>query len=284
MRFAWAVLLLLVHGAAWAQSVVLPAQVKGSPGAWIIIAPESVDGGAVKWRIDPGLQEVRLDLLLPPELLTKLKGKVVTGTPGRYKIEAWCAKGNVASDIATCWVEIVGSPTPPDPKPPKPPEPKPPEPKPPEPDGIVKKEVRVLIVYESADLGKMPPAQQAILFSQTLRAFLDSKCAQGPKNKEWRIYDKDVDTRGESKIWQEAMKQPRQAVPWLQISHGINAAGMPVWSPGVLLPADVDATIKLLKESIELSAAAPVQMPERMTIAERVAWWERSHPQYASKP
>lgn len=118
--------LLLLAVPAWAQKVTLPAEVRGTVGAWVIIAPESVDGGSPRWRLDPGLQEVRLDLLLPPETLKQLRGKVVTALKdGRYKVEAWNARGDEASDIATCWV-VIGTPGPgpgPDPNPPDPPGP-----------------------------------------------------------------------------------------------------------------------------------------------------------------
>ena len=101
---------------ASAQSVKIPPVIKGSRGAWIIVAPV-VDGGAPKWRIDPNLQEVDLGALLPAEFVSKLKGKVFTSAvDGSFKIEIWCAKANEASDIATCMV-VVGSAV--DPPPPK---------------------------------------------------------------------------------------------------------------------------------------------------------------------
>ncbi len=104
---------LLLAAPAQAQKVTLPAEVKAGVGAWVIVAPESLEGGKPKWRADPGLQEVRLDLLLPPETLAQLKGKVYTSpTAGRFRVEAWNAKGDVASEISTCWV-VVGEPAPP---------------------------------------------------------------------------------------------------------------------------------------------------------------------------
>lgn len=128
------------------QSVTLPAEVRGAPGAWIIVAPEAVDGGQPKWQVDPALQEVRLDLLLPPETIASLRGKVLTGNvPGRYRVLAWNAKGDVASDLAECWVVIV-DPNPPPPDPPKPPDPTP-GPTPPVPAGAR----AVLILHESAE-------------------------------------------------------------------------------------------------------------------------------------
>lgn len=112
MKYFFTLILLSLPSLAYGQSVTLPIEVKGAVGAWIIIAPEKIDGGTPKWRIDPGLQEVRLDLLLPPEMLKQLKGKVVTANQaGKYKIECWNAKADQASDIATCWI-VIGNPTP----------------------------------------------------------------------------------------------------------------------------------------------------------------------------
>lgn len=97
---------------AAAPTVTLPVEIRGSVGAWIIVAPELVDGGKPRWRFDDGLQEVRLDLLFPTDLVSQAKGKVFTAAAaGRFKVEAWNAKGDVASDITTCWI-VVGSPTP----------------------------------------------------------------------------------------------------------------------------------------------------------------------------
>lgn len=111
-RLASLLLLFALAMPAFGQSVTLPSEIKGAVGAWIIIAPEKIDGGEPKYRIDAGLQEVRLDLLLPADMLVKLKGKVVTANvPGIYKVESWNAKADVASLISTCMV-IVGTPQP----------------------------------------------------------------------------------------------------------------------------------------------------------------------------
>lgn len=160
---------------ASAQSVTLPAEIKGGVGAWVIVAPEKVDGGAPKWRLDPGLQEVRLDLLLPPEVLGKLKGKVVTAqAPGRYKIESWNAKGDVASEIAICWVVIQGS----GPEPPKPP---PPEPVPPDPMPVPKTDaLSIVAVWESAD---STPAVAAVMKNLAFWKSLE------PLNVKWFQFD-----------------------------------------------------------------------------------------------
>src|SRR5438128_1421283 len=101
MKRLFALLLLLVPLPAFAQSVTLPAELRGDPGEPIIVAPEKIDGGALlKWEIDPALKEIRLDLLFGPELAAKAKGKLIFGkTPGKYRVRAWNAKGDVPSDL-----------------------------------------------------------------------------------------------------------------------------------------------------------------------------------------
>ena len=120
-RIVLSICLFACASIAHAQSVTLPPQIRGSVGSWIIVAPK-VDGGAPKWRVDSGLEEVDLSLLLPAELIAKLRGKVFTSpVDGKFKVEVWNAKGDVASDIATCWI-IIGKPGPgPNPPPVDPP-------------------------------------------------------------------------------------------------------------------------------------------------------------------
>lgn len=240
------VLLGLASPAA-AQSVTLPAEIKGSPGAWVIVAPEKTEGGKPRWRIDPGLQEVRLDLLLPPETLAQLRGKVVTAAvPGRYRVESWNAKGDVASEIATCWV-VIGDPGPPTPPtPPKPPVPPiPPIPPIPPPDvaPIPAPGFRALFIYETAELAKLPPGQIAALYAKDIYDYLNAKCVKGldGKTAEARWWDKDVNTSNEAPHWQAAMKRERKSLPWLIISDGTKGYEGP-------LPLTAEDTISLLKK------------------------------------
>lgn len=119
----FALLLTPIHGHA--QSVTLPPEIKAARLQWIIVAPLKVDGGKVKWRLDPELQEVDLGGLLPADIKDKLLGKVVTyagnASDIKLKVECWNAKGDVASEIAVCWV-VIGKPepVPPGPTPPNP--------------------------------------------------------------------------------------------------------------------------------------------------------------------
>ena len=120
-------ILLVMPLVASAQKVTLPTEVRGSVGEWIVI-PAEVEGGAPKWKLPPGLDEVNLAAIFSPDCLAKAKGKVVKASaPGRFTVLSWNAKGDVASDLATCTVIITGAPTTPPSPPTDPGQPLPPE-------------------------------------------------------------------------------------------------------------------------------------------------------------
>lgn len=127
--------------------------------------------------------------------------------------------------------------------PPIPPEPPTPDPDDPPGPPIPGKENRVLIIYESSDLPKYPPAQTAVFAAASLREYLAKKCVKGPDGKtpEYRIWDKDVDTVNVSTVWKDAMKLQRQSLPWIIVSNGSTGFSGP-------LPTDVDSTVTLLKK------------------------------------
>lgn len=228
--------LLLLALPLWGQSIKLPAEAKGEPGAFVKI-PADTDGKEVRWYSpDKGLQ------VFPVELLKDSKTAVVTANaPGRYRLIAWTAKGDVPSDPAICVVVIGDAPPDPGPNPPKPPDPPVP---PPDPSPISGK--RVLIVYETADASRLPEKQQQILYGKTPRDYLNQKCDPDPdgKTKGWRIYDKDVDTSGEAKVWQDAMKRERKSLPWLIIGNGKTGYEGP-------LPSTVDEFMSLAKKYLD---------------------------------
>lgn len=105
--------------------------------------------------------------------------------------------------------------------------------------------LRMLIIEESAERNKLPPAQASILFSTEIRKYLNGKCPAGSdgKTKEWRIWDYDSDTSAEEKHWQAAMnrKPGKDKLPWVIISNGKTGYEGP-------LPATVAETITLLKK------------------------------------
>lgn len=197
----------------------------------------NVDGvppkAGVIWRISP---DKDID---KSSASTKTKLEFVA-PPGEYRVEALAI--TLSTDGTTDIQEakatvVIGTPKPPEPVPPDPgpgPTPVPPTPAP---TGF-----RVLMTYETSQ--SMPQAQANILYAQSVRDYLQSKCVVGEdkKTKEWRIWDKDVDTTHEGKFWQEAMKRPKASTPWIQIYAGGKLA-----HEGVL-PADVDAALALLKK------------------------------------
>ena len=135
------------------------------------------------------------------------------------------------------------------------------------------------MVEDTKNRIKLPKEQLAILFDKKVRDYLQSKCVTEPDNKTkgWRIWDKDVDATNDLKVWQEAMKRPRElkikdaaldrfevyspsgvllatfsrreeavafsqrSNPWIIISDGKKGYEGP-------LPKDVDATLELLKK------------------------------------
>lgn len=98
------------------------------------------------------------------------------------------------------------------PRPPPGPDPSPPPP--PVPGGM-----RVLMVYETADLGKLPSSQLVVLHGQAVREYLNQKCVKGPDGKtaDWRLWDAHVSLENEREIWRNLMARPRTSLPWVHI-------------------------------------------------------------------
>lgn len=226
MRWLAAAVFLAISGVANGQSVTLPDVVTGVPGQWIVLAPTKVDGGPVKWRFDAALQEVNLGQLLPDEMVSKLKGKVVTTTQaGRYKYECWTAKGDVASDIAVGWVVILGPSPPVPPPPPLPPDPKP-VPPPPSPAPIPVAGFRVLVVFSQAGgTAVLTKQQYNELYGAEVANYLNAKCAKDGSQPSWRIWNEATPLIATPKMWQDAIARPRGNLPWLIISDGVSSAG-----------------------------------------------------------
>lgn len=115
-------------------------------------------------------------------------------------------------------------PVPPGPNPPGPNPPTPPDP----PAPIPLAGLRSLIVYESADVHKLPAAQMKALYSVNLRKALTDYCIKTDKGlAEWRYWDKDAPTENEPAHWQAAMKlaheklsQPGFVSPLWILSNG----------------------------------------------------------------
>lgn len=170
---------------------------------------------------------------------------LVTGVAsGRVELAVTKVGAKSNADVFRQQIDCLKGPQPPpEPKPPepKPPEPKPPDPTPAPPVPVPVKDLKVLIVYESAQLGVLPPSQHAILYSKPFREWLNSKTAMGPHGvHEWGIYDKDVDLSAYGPPWVEMMSKPKTSIPWL-VLYG----GGKFLHEGPL-PANVDETKKVI--------------------------------------
>lgn len=101
---------------------------------------------------------------------------------------------------------------------------------------------RVLIVYESESLKDYPRAQVDALYSADVRDYLDSKCVKGESDwPDYRILDQHADMTADAIWWQEAMKRPRQSMPWILIDSPQGGFEGP-------MPASVETMLELLKK------------------------------------
>lgn len=120
----------------------------------------------------------------------------------------------------------------------------PPPPPPPSPDAapIPVPGFRVLMVYESGTLSRLPASQLAVLSSTEIRLYLIARCVKGVdgKTSEWRVYDQNVNLSAETPLWKAAMQRPRKSIPWILISTGTSGFEGP-------LPATIKETLELLK-------------------------------------
>lgn len=82
------------------------------------------------------------------------------------------------------------------------------DPTPPIPTGVM----RVLILFEADDLPILPVEQMLALQGPEVRAWLTSHKA------DWRIWDQHIDTKFADKFWQDAVKLPRDSLPWIWVT------------------------------------------------------------------
>lgn len=159
---------------------------------------------------------------------------------GQCTLVVWPTRATTEEEILTRELDIRLLPIPP-PEPPTPPKPPEPPTPPPSPAPIPEKGFRVLIVTESPEVSALPASQQLILTAGPVWEYLNTHAVQGPVNKEWRIWPKNVNTTGERKLWQDAMARPRTSYPWILISNGETGFEGP-------LPSTVAETLTLLKK------------------------------------
>jgi len=84
---------------------------------------------------------------------------------------------------------------------------------PPSPGQVVSTGVRVLVLYETAD------QSVEVMRSKSVREWLKSHGV------EVRLWDDDVDASNVDPFWRDAVKLPRDSLPWMWVSNG-NGGGV----------------------------------------------------------
>jgi hypothetical protein len=223
-------LTLAAAGPLWAASLKIPAEVPAQPGRWLVLSPDT-DCVAVDYVGYDGLEPFPSSELKDPRKLVVQ----APATAGRFR---FTAIGTLKDELARCDFVVVVGDAPPGPAPGPGPGPGPPNPPTPV-TGL-----HALVLYESAELTKLPAAQQNVLYAKSVRDYLNAHTPAGPDGKthQWRMYDWDTDVSAEAKDWQALMarKPDKAKLPWLIIAG----------DKGVLfegpLPVDADAMLKLL--------------------------------------
>lgn len=212
-------------------TLILPDVVKGGSGQIIAVTAKGT-ATDIHWHSsDRNLHIADRTLLSDPNTIL-----VTAQAPGDYVISAYGSLHNRATDIITTHLVISGE-VPPGPSPtPEPPGPKPPTPPPTPPAPIPAKGLHVLIVYDEAKAGSLSAEQTAILGSDVIRDYVNSKTQGGI-----RVWRSSVDTKNEDQLWQDAFAKAKgKKLPWIIVSNGKTGTEQE-------LPANVDATMTLLK-------------------------------------
>lgn len=197
---------LTASSTAWSQSVKLPETVKVPAGRLAAIKVEW-EGSDCRWAV-PSALDVFREYDPDPKVI---RLRVIGYEDGEHRIIAVACKDGKLSEFATC-VVMVG-------KAPKP-EPPGPKPDPSLPAPIPVAGFRVLIVCESSEQIKLSKGQLSVMYGEAAREWMVSKAAKVNGSPEVRIYDKDINLAGESKLWKDALARPRTGVPWLLVSNG----------------------------------------------------------------
>ncbi|MEM6366304.1 MAG: hypothetical protein AAF745_17885 [Planctomycetota bacterium] len=99
--------------------------------------------------------------------------------------------------------------------------------------------LQVLIVYDTRDI--IPPDQAEILFGGRSLDWLDRNCLKVDGSPAYRVLDKDTTGQDSSDEYLQALRLPRDSLPWLIVGNGRKGFSGP-------LPLTVDETIKILEE------------------------------------
>lgn len=147
---------------------------------------------------------------------------VIPQALGEYRVVFW-TKGETKSTQLAIFATGPTPPSPPGPGPGPGPGPQPPNPNPIVPisgDGL-----RVLYVVEFDEATKYPPGQNAVMYGEKCRAYLNAKCVRFAGQPQWYVMDQHAKA---AEPWATALKRPRTSLPWVLISTGKDGYEGPV--------------------------------------------------------
>ncbi len=107
----------------------------------------------------------------------------------------------------------------------------------------------VMVVEETSERSKLPPAQAIAITSGDVRDYLNNHCDREGSTATWRIFDKDQPVENETKEWQDefAVLKKESTLPVISIKPG-GGLRKSRWSSPQPLPKDTDALLALLKK------------------------------------
>ena len=104
-----------------------------------------------------------------------------------------------------------------------------------EPAPFPSSDLAVLVVEETEQRHQLPPSQLNVLTSGILRDYVEESGG------EIRVWDQNVDSQYAPEKWREALRKPRDGLPWIYIANGDKGHSGP-------LPETVEETKYLISK------------------------------------
>jgi len=127
--------------------------------------------------------------------------------------------------------------------------------------------LRVLVLYETAEVSAWPAKQSMILRAAAVRDWLNANCVKGSDGRAvWRFVDDDVEWTDESPL-SIASRRPRASSPWVIVSNGKDGYEGP-------LPATQEDFLSLVKKYAPVQKVAKVMQWMQICEPGKACRWE----------
>ena len=165
----------------------------------------------------------------------------IINQPGKHWVDVTAIDFEKNIYVTQMVIASVGPRPPPDPDPDVDPDVDPdPTPDPDVPAPIDGDGLRILIVYETSEISKLPQKQQDVLYGQQIRRYMSENCEKVDGFPEWRILDAETKFQDTDNNFAKALARPRKEIPWIIISNGKTGYEGP-------LPDNPEMTISLIE-------------------------------------